>query len=291
MAARVQIVVEAKDATSGVFRALTSELGAFGGLVEELTAKNINWGNVGQMAAKMVIDGIKDTIKVTTEYAREVRDLSLASGQGAEQSSRMLQVLDDYQLTAEDAKTATRALTKEGLAPTVDTIAQLSGEYLKLNSVEEKNAFVQKNLGRAGQEWLNLLNQGPDAIRKMNDAVSEGLILTEENVQAAEKYRLALDEWNDSVQALKISIGNELIPALTGLIETTAGWTEASKQVDTEYDNLTPRARNFMTVLQMQAEAWHADKVAIANTYEATTLARDGFVQLEPAITNNTEDL
>ena len=33
MSARVQIVVEAKDATSGVFRALTSELGAFGGLV------------------------------------------------------------------------------------------------------------------------------------------------------------------------------------------------------------------------------------------------------------------
>jgi hypothetical protein len=227
MAARVQVVVEAKDATSGVFRAITSQLGAFGGLVEEITAKQINWGNVGQQAAQMVINGLKESIRATTEYAREVRDLSLASGQSAEESSRMLQVLDDYQLTAEDAKTATRALTKEGLAPTIDTIAHLSSEYLNLTSIEERNAFVQKNLGRAGQEWLNLLNQGPAAIRRMNGAVSDNLILTEENIRAAEEYRLALDEWGDAVEGVKIAIGTELLPAMTGVVDEANNTTSA----------------------------------------------------------------
>jgi superoxide dismutase len=227
MAARVQIVVEAKDATSGVFRAITSELGAFGGLMEELTAKNISWGNVGQMAAKMVIDGVKDAIKVTTEYAQEVRDLSLASGQSAEESSRMLQVLDDYQLTADDAKTATRALTKEGLAPTIDTIIDLSAEFQNLTSVEERNAFVQKNLGRAGQEWLNLLSQGPEKIKAMNAAVSENLILTEDNVRASEEYRLALDNWGDAIDGVKIKLGNQLLPVMTEAIKTVDDHTRA----------------------------------------------------------------
>lgn len=227
MAARVQVVVEAKDATGGVFRALTSQLGEFGGIVEEITAKNVNWGNVAQQATQLVINGIKDSIAVTTQYAREVRDLSIASGQSAEESSRMLQVLDDYQLTAEDAKTATRALTKEGLAPTIDTIANLSSEFLKLTSVEERNAFVQKNLGRAGQEWLNLLNQGPEAIRAMNDAVSEGLILTDENIKAYEDYRLALDSWNDSIMAAKVSVGSSLLPVMTDLIDMTLAHTRA----------------------------------------------------------------
>lgn len=220
MAARVQLVIEAKDATGGVIRGLTSQLGSFGGLVDALTEKNMSWGNVTQMATQMVIEGIKDSIKVTTEYAREVRDLSLASGQSAEQSSRMLQVLDDYQLTAEDAKTATRALTKEALAPTMETIISLSAQYKNLTSVEEKNAFVTKNLGRASQEWLNLLDQGPDKIAAMNDAVDGSLVLTSENIKAAEEYRLALDEWNDAVMKLKVSIGNQLLPVLTDLMNT-----------------------------------------------------------------------
>jgi hypothetical protein len=226
MPARVQIVVEASDAAGGVFRALTSQLGAFGGIIEEVTAKNVNWGNVAQQASQLVIDGLKESIKATTEYAREVRDLSLASGQSAEESSRMLQVLDDYQLSAEDAKTATRALTKEGLAPTIDTIAHLSGEFQKLTSAEERNAFVQKNLGRAGQEWLNLLDQGPAKIRAMNSAVSESLILTDENIRAAEEYRLALDSWGDAVEGAKVQLGTKLLPVMTqtmGEFQNTAG--------------------------------------------------------------------
>ena len=215
MAARVQIILEAKDASSGVLRAITGQFGELGSLVEEMTSKNVNWGNVAQMAATMVITGVKDAVKVTTEYTEAVRDQMLISGQGAEASSRFIQVLDDYQISADDAKTATRALTKEGLAPTIETIAELSGQYQQLNTVEEKNAFVMKNLGRSGQQWLNLLNQGPTAIMAMNDAVNQNLILNEQNIQAYEEYRLGLDAWNDSIMAAKVALGNELLPVMT----------------------------------------------------------------------------
>lgn len=229
MAARVQIVVEAKDASSGVLRAITGQLGAFGGLMEELTSKNVNWGNVTERALTMVIDGVRDAIRVTQEYTEDVRDQTLASGQSAEAASRFLQVLDDYQLTAEDAKTATRALTREGLAPTVDTLIELSKQYNALTTAEEKNAFVQKNLGRAGQEWLNLLSQGPEKIKAMNDAVNQGLILTDRNVEAYEEYRLALDEWNDAVMAAKVNLGTSFLPVLTDMMEGAARGAELTR--------------------------------------------------------------
>jgi hypothetical protein len=283
MPARVQLVVEAKDETSGIFRALTSQMGAFGGLIEELTAKKVNWGNVAQQAAQMVIDGVKDAIKVTTEYAREVRDLSLASGQSAEESSRMLQVLDDYQLTAEDAKTATRALTKEGLAPTIETISKLSGEYLKLNTVEERNAFVQKNLGRAGQEWLNLLNQGPDAIMAMNDAVSEGLILTEENIRAAEEHRLALDAWNDAVMELKVSIGNELLPVLTQMMHGLASSNEIQAEANRlMMEGVAHNREEAMTMAAATVEAQRNSEAMTTNAAALTTAAQSAS-ELEAA--------
>lgn len=278
MAARVQVVIEAKDATGGVFRAITSELGAFGGLMEELTAKNVSWGNVGQMAASMVVDGMKAAINTTMQYAQEVRDLSLASGQSAEESSRMLQVLDDYQLTADDAKTATRALTREGLAPTIDTIANLSAQFQQLTSVEERNAFVQKNLGRAGQEWLNLLSQGPDKIRAMNDAVSENLILTDENIRATEEYRLAMDEWGDSVEGLQIQLGTKAIPVLTDMVSWTLKASEAASENVAWYERLIPAvgavhdAINFFRISQEDNTEATEAATAAAQQQEATML-------------------
>src|SRR5689334_16612880 len=135
MTARIQIVVEAKDASSGVLRAVTSQFGMLGNVVEELTAKNVNWGNVTQQAALLVIDGLKSSINATIQYADQVRALSTVSGESTEETSRFIQVLDDYKISAEDAMTATRALTKQGLAPNINTLAQLSDQYLALNSV------------------------------------------------------------------------------------------------------------------------------------------------------------
>jgi hypothetical protein len=267
MTARVQIVVEAKDAASGIFRGIARQFGALGGVFEELTSKNTAWGNVAAEAASLVVQGMKDSVKATQEYAKEVRDLSLASGASAEEASRMLQVLDDYQLTAEDAKTATRALTREGFAPTVETIAQLSEQYLQLNTAQERNAFVQKNLGRAGQEWLNLLNQGPEKIRAMNEAVASSLILTEKDIAATEEYRLALDQWNDTAQATKITVGTALIPALSDIlkivdadVQAITGFRDVMQEAREEVDKTAGLADKFAKFHEVTS-TWAADIV------------------------------
>lgn len=286
MTARVQVVVEAKDATSGVFRAITSQLGAFGGVVEELTAKNVSWGNVATQAAQMVVNGVKDALAVTTQYAADVRDLSLAQGQGAEAASRFLQVIDDYELSADDALNATRALTAQGLAPTIDTIANLSGQYNSLSNAQEKNAFAQKNLGRASKEWLNLLAQGPDKIRAMNDAVDESLILTDENVKASEEYRLALDQWNDSVMALKVSIGTELLPTLTTMMQGLAN----SGEIRAEANRLMTEgiARNREEALTMAAATVATQDAATAmdqlgQQTQETTVSQEELAKAQKA--------
>lgn len=219
MPARVQVVVEAKDAAGGVLRAITGQMGALGGMVEELTAKNISWGNVAQQAATMVIDGFKESINATMEYAESVRDLSLISGQSAEETSRFLQVLDDFQLGAEDAEAATRKLTQNGLVPNVATLAQLSDQYLAINDAQERNEFIIKNLGRSGLQWVNVLQQGSDKILQLNDSVNKNLILTDEQVQKTEEYRLAVDNLSDSWEAAKIAVGTDAIPFLVSALD------------------------------------------------------------------------
>jgi hypothetical protein len=299
MTAKVQIQIEAQDAATGVLRAITQQFGKLGEVTsgfadvintskyanqlyqKALKDTSISAGQVAQAeemarvsmvrfaetAVMMTIEALKDAVKVTMEYSQQVRDLSLASGASAEEASRMIQVLDDYQITAEDAKVATRALTREGLAPTVDTLIKLSEEYNKLSTAEERNAFVQENLGRGGQEWLNLLAQGPDKIRALNDAVSENLILTEKNIQAAEEYRLALDEWGDAVQGAKVQAGTQLLPVLADLLQATTAGSFAVQEEVKWYERAIP----ILGVLH-QAKVLHrvATEESAAATEQAT---------------------
>jgi hypothetical protein len=185
-------------------------------------------GNLTELnsAISLVKQGLEIAQKVydatagaTLEYANQVRQLSMVSGESAENTSRFIQVLDDYKIGADDALAATRQLTKNGLAPNIETLAKLSDEYLSLNSAEEKNAFVMKNLGRNGLQWVEVLNKGSTALRDQGDAIAAGLILSQKQLNAARANEIAMDNWNDSIMAAKIAIGNELIPALTGAVD------------------------------------------------------------------------
>lgn len=221
---RVEIIVSAKDSASQVLRGVSSGFGSIGSAIQSLTS------GVGLEAlTSQIIAFGKESVDATVKYANEVRNLSMISGESTENTSRFLQVLDDYKLSAQDALTATRALTKQGLSPNIDTLAQLSDQYLSLNTAEAKNDFILKNLGRSGLQWVEVLNKGSAAIRAQGDAIDESLILTQKAVDDARKYEIALDNWNDSVQALKISIGSQLLPVLTNL---TNGMNEGQRAAE-----------------------------------------------------------
>lgn len=320
MTARVQIQIEAVDAASGVLRAITSQFGQLGTVasdfgdviktvgkevslydklmaggkvsVEEM-AKATEMANAAQarfaeQALMMVIEGVKESIAVTQEYAQQVRDLSTISGESTEETSRMIQVLDDYQLTAQDAETATRILTKNGYAPTIETLAQLSDQYLQINDAQERNKFIIDNLGRSGMQWVNLLKQGGAALREQSAAIDENLILTSDAVQSAEDYRLALDAWNDSVMGVKIAIGSHLLPVLTELIDAEAraaaqeerwniarieggNMSRASAGIEAEHNRVVEEASRVADSATRSYEAWaqvmsNTNTVAIEDT-------------------------
>jgi len=72
-----------------------------------------------------------------------------------------------------------------------------------------------------------LMEKGGDGIRKMSDSIDDSLIVTEKGIQASDDYQKALDDWNDSIQAVKISIGRDLLPVMTDLLDHTSLHTRA----------------------------------------------------------------
>lgn len=141
------------------------------------------------------------------QYAGEVRDIAIASGTTAEESSVLLQVLDDYQITAGDVTAASRAMKEQGLVPTIDTLADLSDQFLAIEDPAKRLDFAQKNLGRSYSQFLNVLNQGGDVIRDNSKEVNKALILNDQQIKDAEEERLAMDALSDSWQGFKVQLG------------------------------------------------------------------------------------
>lgn len=205
-------------------------------------------GFVGDNAALIgVLVGVgaalKNVIDEGIKYAMTVDEMARAGGQSAEEASRFLQVLDDYEISAQDALAATRALTNNGLAPNIETLAKLADKYNTLNTVEEKNKFIIDNLGRGGLTWAKALEQGSAALLEQAAAVDKNLILTQKQVQEAEAARLAIDEWNDSIQGLKISLAMDMLPALTKLLDFSNRYNKVQKEQVSGWESLIPPIR------------------------------------------------
>lgn len=213
------------------------------------------------------------TAAKTIEFADAVNSLSQVTGAGAEETSRLLNVLDDYGISATQAMAATKTLNKNGLMLTTETLAKLSDQYRKLGTQQEKNAFALKNLGKNYTSYLDVLEKGGDAIRDQSDAVNENLILNQKQIDAAKRYQIAQDQMNDSALGWGNIVGNILIPAGQTLLSSWAAFGNA-------LDIMKEKHVNFFT-------AFKEASIAVKAEQDALLLVTDAAGDAEGA----TEDL
>lgn len=170
---------------------------------------------VGQGALQMW----NETVGVTVDLANTVRQFRDVTGQSAEESSRLVQVLDDYKVNVTAAEMATKKLSTEGLQFNIRTLAELSDQYLALGSDVERTTFLYDKFGKSGDQFAEIMMQGSEAILAANDAIDENLILTDKALQRAREYEKNVDSLSDSWDAFMVSLGNKALPVANNLLE------------------------------------------------------------------------
>lgn len=203
------------------------------------------------------------------KIATATRDLAIASGTTAEEASTLLQVMDDFEVTAEDVQVAARALKEKGLSPTLETLAQLSDQFLAIEDPAKQLEFAQDNLGRSYKAYLNVLKQGGSVLRENANQVNKNLILTDEQIEQFEQERLAIDEVSDSYEGLKVKAGAafgtliirqkeaaEILEYYNIVIGENADQVGASGRINKEYqDGLAQTRAEYERNAQM-GEIW-----------------------------------
>jgi len=161
---------------------------------------------------KKVLD---ETVGVLVEYADQVRRVQNATGASAEDSSKLIQILDDQKISYEQLE---KAIAKGSKAYdfSINGIAGMSEEYLKLEGSQKQASFMQERFGKQWISFIPIMKQGKQAILDSADAVDENLILTQKAIVETRLWEIQMDNLSDTATGLKLSLGQNLLGAIDG---------------------------------------------------------------------------
>jgi len=225
------------------------------------------------------------TVEKAQEYDQSIRDIMLSTGATAEESSRLVQVVDDAGVSYGTLKTALKMASKDGIEPNIESIKKLSDEYLKLSPGVERNQFLLDKFGKSGLEMARVMELGSTAIGKMNDGISGGLVLTQEAIDQSEEYRKNVDELKDSWDGFVISMGNAVIPAVNDFIESQKKSNKAMQEAYDKTGSTNYRVLQHEAALILEHDAQIAAADAVAEHGDKL----DGV--LTPALENATDSM
>ncbi len=224
--AEVKLILNAVDNASRVVSGVNDKIGnlekvsrAAGDFVSGLGVNFSALANPAMAAGqgvKFVYDQVVSSISEFAEYGKQVESVSRKLGISAQESSKLIQVSDDLEVEYSTLTQALKAGLSKGIVPSISGLASLAKEYQKIEDPVQRAAFAQERFGRAGLEMQKILEVAPDQLLQMGKAVEKsGLLMTQQGVEAAKEYRLALDELQDSWAGIKMTVGGAVVPAVS----------------------------------------------------------------------------
>ena len=228
----------AKAAVQGVGSEAKTTGGATGGMGKDLFQAAAAAGVVHK-----TYGGLKDSVNVSTDLAKETAGFARASGLSQKESqawivtakqrgiqTKQLQMgMATYgrNLTnvGKDGEGASKALAALGInqkalmdMPMEQRLEHTANAFKAMPDGPEKAAAAQQLFGRSGQALLPILNSGAEGLRENLDA-AKALVPYNENasknaLELAKRQR----ELGMATQGVKVAIGTALIPILTALV-------------------------------------------------------------------------
>lgn len=272
---KITIEIDGKDNASPVMKKV-------GMSVTDLNSAMTIATRVYDVAAQ----AFKMTVNEAQAYDQQIRDVMLSTGATAEESSRLVQVVDDAGVSYGVLKTAMKMASKEGIEPNIASLQSLSDKYLQLAPGVERNKFLMDTFGKSGLEMARVMELGGDALGKMNDEIDGGLVLTQEAIDQSEEYRKNIDELTDAWTAFKVTVGNSIIPVINDSIEANKKHNTAMERAAELTGTADKRTNQWVASLILESDALNENASSI-QSYTAWAKSLQGEME---ATTEAAED-
>lgn len=271
--------------------------GVTGGISAMPVASAAAVGGVAVLGAAMYKMG-QSGVDAFLELGDKVKSFQEAAGTSAEDSSVLVDAFDDLGIGADTgagamarlarnvvsnrdalaAHGAEVALTKDGLYDAWGTLGNVAEAFANSKDQTDKAAIGNAAFGKSWRDLAPLLQGGRanlDEIRE--EAKRLGIVMSQDDVEAAHNFKMSLVDLKDSFDGTKISIGRELVPELTRFV---TGLTNVSQKTDEVTHGTVNLGSAFAAVAKGAAGPAVAIISAFGNTGKAAKDVADAQTEM-----------
>jgi hypothetical protein len=205
---------------------------------------------VAVTAGGALLTVLKAGVDGYTRLAEQVDAYQDVTGSSAEESSKMVAIADAFgvstdalaQNMAKLGRTVTTnadslhaygvevARNADGTVDLTGTLTNVAAAYQAAGGGAEGLAVAQAAFGRGGAAMIDILERQRQEIDGVTAAAEKhGRIISDEDIQAALDYKVAMRELGDAVDELRIAAGKDVVPGLTSFAKDTADAIDKSK--------------------------------------------------------------
>jgi vacuolar-type H+-ATPase subunit F/Vma7 len=270
-----------------------------------------NAANIAMAAGGALIAfGVK-AVSAFQDTALAAGAFSDATGLAVDEASRFIEVAGDIGVEAGTVESALGKMNKTlGASPQLFTdlgveiaktgtgATDVNGTFLnvvdRLNAIKdpaERARVASQLLGKGWQGMAELIGQGSTALKASLAGVADAQVIDPDELKKAREFRDRMDDLNDKLQAVMMTVGEELVPALSDAAETIGTVTDALQAASSAAEDLTGSdlagwAKKLTSPVDVATSAmdWFTD--AIGSNVSAT----DGLSYAWDYFTGNLED-
>ncbi len=224
--------------------------------------------------------GVK-SVKAFQDTALAAGAFADATGVAVDEASRLIEVAGDIGIEAGTVESALGKMNKT-LGGSPELFAELGVEIAKtgtgatdvngtfLNVVDRLNAIkdpaerarvASQLLGKGWQGMAELIGQGSAELKASLAGVADAQVIDEKELKKAREFRERMDDLNDRLQAVMMTVGEELVPALSDAAETIGTVTDALQAANTAAEDLTGSSLPTWAAKLAAPFGWTADAV------------------------------
>jgi hypothetical protein len=297
-------------AQSGV-KKLRTEVAQAEGAMGKMKAATVGVGGAlnqyaGQAAlaagTALVAFGVK-SVQAFQDTALAARDFSNATQVSVEEASRLAEVAGDFGIEASAVEGAIMKMNK-ALGDGKPVFEQYGVEIAKTDSglVDANATFInaittigaiqdptkraqaaQQAFGKSYGEVARFMEMSADELREALAGVSDQQAISDEEAQRAEEFALALDNLEDSLKAVSMQVGGDLVPMLTSLAEALSFVQSIKPDEDSFLGKLTDRVLGAINPMQALKNITEEVSDLFGDSGETATEAAEASAELAAA--------
>ena len=254
MAINIPIITSLEDtgiknakAAFGDFKAAVANaeggMGKFkAGATSVMDSVKANAGAFAIAGAAAFVGFAKKSITAFQDLALEVDKFAIATGLSAEEASRWAEVTGDLGIEFGSVETAIGKMNRTiGQDPDIFKNLGVDLEYTNTGALDVNATFLNtiehlknikdpaerakegvKLLGKGWTDMALLIDQGAGNLSASLASVSDAKVIDQNEISKARNFRDATDELKGKFEDLALTLGEELVPAITSIVKTMA---------------------------------------------------------------------